>query len=75
MGRTSWTPSWPALNALPRKPRPRRASPIQKVTLLRDRTVRDDLPHEVQAAAFRVVQESLTNVRRHAADATEITVP
>ncbi len=34
----------------------------------------DDLPHEVQAAAFRVVQEALTNVRRHAADATEITV-
>ncbi|MFM9674373.1 sensor histidine kinase [Streptomyces brasiliscabiei] len=33
-----------------------------------------DLPHEVQAAAFRVVQESLTNVRRHAADATEVTV-
>lgn len=31
-------------------------------------------PHEVQAAAFRVVQEALTNVRRHAADATEITV-
>lgn len=27
-----------------------------------------------QAAAFRVVQESLTNVRRHAADATEVTV-
>ncbi|MFM9706285.1 MULTISPECIES: sensor histidine kinase [Streptomyces] len=34
----------------------------------------DDLPHEVQAAAFRVVQESLTNVRRHAADATTVTV-
>ena len=28
----------------------------------------------MQAAAFRVVQESLTNVRRHEADATEITV-
>ncbi|MER6290217.1 sensor histidine kinase [Streptomyces sviceus] len=50
------------------------ASPIHKVTLLRDTAVRDDLPHEVQAAAFRVVQESLTNVRRHAADATEITI-
>ncbi|WP_264934005.1 sensor histidine kinase [Streptomyces sp. A012304] len=32
------------------------------------------LPPEVQAAAFRVVQEALTNVRRHAADATEVTV-
>ncbi|WP_425473632.1 sensor histidine kinase [Streptomyces tailanensis] len=39
-----------------------------------DPSVPDDLPHEVQAAAFRVVQESLTNVRRHAADATEVTV-
>jgi hypothetical protein len=28
----------------------------------------------VQAAAFRVVQEALTNIRRHAADATEISV-
>ncbi|RPF34965.1 sensor histidine kinase [Streptomyces sp. TLI_185] len=28
----------------------------------------------MQAAAFRVVQEALTNVRRHAADATEVTV-
>ncbi|MGW0706181.1 sensor histidine kinase [Streptomyces sp. NPDC002643] len=34
----------------------------------------DDLPHEVQTAAFRVAQEALTNVRRHAADATEVTV-
>ncbi|KOU60683.1 histidine kinase [Streptomyces sp. MMG1533] len=50
------------------------ASPHQKVTLLRDPTVRDDLPHEVQAAAFRVVQEALTNVRRHAGDATQVTV-
>jgi signal transduction histidine kinase len=49
------------------------ASPVQKVAL--DRAgVPDDLPHEVQAAAFRVVQEALTNVRRHAADATEVTV-
>ncbi|WP_406200902.1 histidine kinase [Streptomyces europaeiscabiei] len=40
----------------------------------RDPAVPDDLPHEVQAAAFRVVQEALTNVRRHAADATEVTV-
>ncbi|MGW1713271.1 sensor histidine kinase [Streptomyces sp. NPDC002156] len=50
------------------------ASSVQHVTLDRDPAVPDDLPHEVQAAAFRVVQEALTNVRRHAADATEITV-
>ncbi|MEV0636176.1 sensor histidine kinase [Streptomyces sp. NPDC050619] len=50
------------------------ASPIQKVALLRDPAVPDDLPHEVQAAAFRVVQEALTNVRRHAGDATRVTV-
>ncbi|MFD3835821.1 sensor histidine kinase [Streptomyces sp. NPDC058642] len=47
--------------------------PVHKVALDRG-GVPDDLPHEVQAAAFRVVQEALTNVRRHAADATEITV-
>ncbi|MEU6223373.1 histidine kinase [Streptomyces sp. NPDC047042] len=50
------------------------ASPVQHVTLDRDPAVPDDLPHEVQAAAFRVVQEALTNVRRHAADATGVTV-
>jgi signal transduction histidine kinase len=50
------------------------ASPIQKATLHRAPAVPDDLPHEVQAAAFRVVQEALTNVRRHAGDATEVTV-
>ncbi|MEU7659682.1 sensor histidine kinase [Streptomyces lincolnensis] len=50
------------------------AGPGQKVTLRRDPAVTDDLPHEVQAAAFRVVQEALTNVRRHAGDATEIVV-
>ncbi|MCX4705058.1 histidine kinase [Streptomyces sp. NBC_01352] len=50
------------------------AGPLQKVALLRDPTVHDDLPHEVQAAAFRVVQEALTNVRRHAGDATQVTV-
>lgn len=46
-----------------------------RAALLRhDPAIPDDLPHEVQAAAFRVVQEALTNVRRHAADATEVTV-
>jgi signal transduction histidine kinase len=50
------------------------ASPVQKVTLRRDPGLPDDLPHEVQAAAFRVVQEALTNVRRHAADAGEVAV-
>ncbi|MER7375589.1 sensor histidine kinase [Streptomyces lanatus] len=50
------------------------ASPVQRVTLRRDAAVSDDLPHEVQAAAFRVVQEALTNIRRHAGDATHIEV-
>lgn len=45
-----------------------------KAVLHRDPSVPADLPHEVQAAAHRVVQEALTNVRRHAADATEVTV-
>ncbi|QYX75474.1 sensor histidine kinase [Streptomyces akebiae] len=46
----------------------------RRAVLRHDPSVPDDLPHEVQAAAFRVVQEALTNVRRHAADATEVTV-
>ncbi|MFC9683176.1 sensor histidine kinase [Streptomyces sp. NPDC056948] len=50
------------------------ASPVQESVLHRDPAVSDDLAHEVQAAAFRVVQEALTNVRRHAADATRVTV-
>ncbi|MFF4055473.1 sensor histidine kinase [Streptomyces sp. NPDC001668] len=49
-------------------------SPGQQVILDRHTDVPDDLPHEVQTAAFRVVQEALTNVRRHAADATQVTV-
>ncbi|WP_367326074.1 sensor histidine kinase [Streptomyces sp. HUAS ZL42] len=40
----------------------------------RDPALSGDVPQEVQAAAFRVVQEALTNVRRHAADATQIAV-
>lgn len=50
------------------------ATPGQEVVLRRDPAVSDRLPHEVQAAAFRVVQEALTNIRRHAADATHIEV-
>ncbi|NUP21800.1 MAG: sensor histidine kinase [Streptomyces sp.] len=50
------------------------ATPIQQVTLRREPAVSDDLPHEVQAAAFRVVQEALTNIRRHAADAKHVEV-
>lgn len=50
------------------------ASPVQQVTLRRDPAVSDGLPHEVQAAAFRVVQEALTNIRRHAADAAHVEV-
>jgi signal transduction histidine kinase len=45
-----------------------------KAMLLRDPSVPDRLPHEIQSAAYRLVQEALTNVRRHAADATEVTV-
>ncbi|MFJ8463616.1 sensor histidine kinase [Streptomyces swartbergensis] len=50
------------------------ATPAQRTVLQRDPAVSDDLPHEVQSAAFRVVQEALTNVRRHAGDATQVTV-
>ncbi|GKQ39405.1 sensor histidine kinase [Streptomyces sp. A012304] len=50
------------------------AAPGQRVTLHSDPGLSPDLPHEVQAAAFRVVQEALTNIRRHAADAAHIEV-
>jgi signal transduction histidine kinase len=46
----------------------------RRAVLRRDPSVPDDLPYEIQAAAFRVVQEALTNARRHAADATEVSV-
>ncbi|MEU9409956.1 histidine kinase [Streptomyces sp. NPDC048281] len=49
-------------------------APGQKITLDRDPGLDTEVPHEVQAAAFRVVQEALTNVRRHAGDAAEVTV-
>ncbi|MET8978148.1 histidine kinase [Streptomyces sp. NPDC004539] len=45
-----------------------------KAELHGDTSVPRNLPHEVQAAAYRIVQEALTNVRRHAADASEVTV-
>lgn len=45
-----------------------------QAVLHRDESVPDDLPYDVQAAAYRVVQEALTNIRRHAADATDILV-
>jgi signal transduction histidine kinase len=45
-----------------------------KAELHGDASVPRNLPHQVQAAAYRVVQEALTNVRRHAADATDVTV-
>ncbi|MBD9730171.1 sensor histidine kinase [Streptomyces caniscabiei] len=45
-----------------------------KAELHLDASVPRNLPHAVQAAAYRVVQEALTNVRRHAADATEVIV-
>ncbi|WP_189262483.1 sensor histidine kinase [Streptomyces fuscichromogenes] len=47
-------------------------APGQQVTLHHDPAVSDGLPHEIQAAAFRVAQEALTNIRRHAADATHV---
>jgi signal transduction histidine kinase len=47
---------------------------VPQAVLRRDPSVPDGLPHEVQAAAYRIVQEALTKVRRHAADATEVTV-
>ncbi|WP_416971337.1 sensor histidine kinase [Streptomyces sp. 4F14] len=48
--------------------------PGQRAILHHDPELPAGLPHEIQAAAYRVVQESLTNIRRHAADATDILV-
>ncbi len=45
-----------------------------QAVLHRDESVPDDLSYDVQVAAYRVVQEALTNIRRHAADATEVAV-
>lgn len=45
-----------------------------RITLVQDEPVPPDVPPEVQATAYRVVQEALTNVSRHAADATEVEV-
>jgi signal transduction histidine kinase len=45
-----------------------------RAVLRQHESVAEDLPHVIQSAAFRIVQESLTNVRKHAADATEVLV-
>jgi signal transduction histidine kinase len=45
-----------------------------RAVLHHDPGIPDSLPHQIQAAAYRVVQEALTNVRRHAAHATEVAV-
>ena len=45
-----------------------------RALLQQHESVTDDLPHVIQSAAFRIVQESLTNVRKHAADATEVLI-
>ena len=45
-----------------------------RAVLHRDDTVPNRMPPEIQAAAYRVVREALTNVWRHAVDATEVTV-
>jgi signal transduction histidine kinase len=45
-----------------------------RVTLHHGTTIPDTLPHEVQTAAYRVTREGLTNIGRHAPDATEATV-
>ncbi|HKT04989.1 MAG TPA: histidine kinase, partial [Rugosimonospora sp.] len=44
------------------------------VTFRQDPDVPGDLPPEIQAAAFRVIQEALTNARTHAANATRVDI-
>ncbi|MGP4030183.1 sensor histidine kinase [Actinomadura sp. 3N407] len=50
------------------------AVPAVTVTLNLNADAGDGLPREISATAYRIVVEALTNVRRHAADATAVTV-
>lgn len=45
-----------------------------RAILRQDEPVTEDLPHVIQSAAFRIVQESLTNVRKHAVQTTEVVI-
>lgn len=44
------------------------------VVLAVDRGVADALPADVAAAVYRIVREALTNIRKHAADATAVRI-
>ncbi|MEU9123818.1 ATP-binding protein [Streptomyces sp. NPDC048506] len=44
------------------------------VVLSADRAVADALPADVAAAVYRIVREALTNIRKHAADATAVRI-
>ncbi|WP_436843639.1 sensor histidine kinase [Streptomyces sioyaensis] len=44
------------------------------VVLALDRGVADALPADVAAAVYRIVREALTNIRKHAADATAVRI-